>query len=65
MERASPTHRTKERERMENLRKTSLIHKQIRTMGRQRKTLGSGASSIRALGITPLNVTKIIHWWMR
>jgi len=64
-EREVPTYRTKDRARMDNLSKTSLSRKQRRTMGRQRKTLGSGVSSIRALGITPLNVSKSSHWWSR
>jgi len=34
-------------------------------MLRQIKTLGSGASSIRAPGITPLNVSQSNHWWPR
>jgi hypothetical protein len=40
---------------MGNLRKTSPSHKKRRTMGRQRKIPGSGATSIRAPGITTVD----------
>ena len=49
---------------MGNLRTTSLSHKQTRTMERWRKTLGSGATSIRASGITLLISAQSSHWWM-
>jgi hypothetical protein len=55
-ERAAPTHRTKDRENMDNIRTTNPSHKQRRTPERQRKISGSGATSIRALGITLLIV---------
>jgi hypothetical protein len=53
-ERAAPTHRTKDRENMDNIRTTSPSRKKRRTLERQRKILGSGVTSIRALGITLL-----------
>jgi hypothetical protein len=53
-ERAAPTHRTKDRENMDSIRKTSPSHKQRRTLKRQRKIPGCGVTSIRALGITLL-----------
>ena len=65
MEKVSPNGRTKGRARMDSLRTTGLSHKQRRTMGRQRKTLGSGASSIRSPNIKPLNVSQSSHWWSR
>jgi hypothetical protein len=37
--------------------------KQRRTSERQRKISGSGATSIRALGITLLTVTQTSRWW--
>jgi hypothetical protein len=64
-EKASPTCRTKERERMDNLRTTIPNRKQRRTMGREIKTMGNGVSSITTPGITPLNVSQRIHWWLR
>jgi hypothetical protein len=60
-EKVAPTHRTKGKKRMGSLRTTSPNRKQIRTMGRQRKTLGNCASSIRSPGITPLNVAQRSH----
>jgi hypothetical protein len=59
----APTHKTKDREKMESIKKTSPSHKKIRTLERQRKILGSGATSIRALSITVLNSAQIIHQW--
>jgi hypothetical protein len=32
---------------------------------RQRKILGSGVTSIRALGITLLTVAQSSHWWLK
>jgi hypothetical protein len=64
-EKATPTRRTKGRERMGSLSKTSTNRKQTRTMGRQIKTLGNGVSSIRSPSITLLNVTQRSHWWLR
>jgi hypothetical protein len=62
-ERVAPTHRTKDRENMDSIRTTSPSHKQRRTPERQRKIPGSGATSIRALGITLLTVAQSSHWW--
>jgi hypothetical protein len=62
-ERAAPTHRTNDRENMDNIRTTSPSHKQRRTPERQRKILGSGATSIRALGITLLTTAQSSRWW--
>jgi hypothetical protein len=62
-ERAAPTHITKDREKMDSIKTTSPIHKQRRTSERQRKILGSGATSIRALGITLLIVSQSRRWW--
>jgi hypothetical protein len=63
--RAFPTCRTKDRAKMGNLRKTSPNRKQRRTMGRQRKILGSGVTSIRAPGISLLIVSQSSLWWLR
>jgi hypothetical protein len=51
-ERAAPTHRTKDRAKMDSIRTISSSCKQRRTSERQRKIPGIGATSIRALGIT-------------
>jgi len=64
-ERVSLSYITKEKVRMENLRKNILGHKQRRVMGRQRKTLVSGASSKNSPGTTLMNVTRRSHWWSR
>jgi hypothetical protein len=56
--------RTIGRKTMENLRTTNPNRKKIRTMGRQRKTLGNGASFISSLGITSLNSSQRSHWWL-
>jgi hypothetical protein len=64
-ERAIPTHRTKDRENMDSIRTTSTSRKQRRTLERQRKILGSGATSIRALGITLLTASQRSHWWLK
>jgi hypothetical protein len=56
-EREAPTHRKKDRENMDSIMTTSTSRKQRRTPERQRKIPGSGATSIRALGITLLTVT--------
>jgi hypothetical protein len=63
--RAAPTHRTKNRKNMGNLRTTSPSRKQRRTMERQRRMSGSGATSIRAPRITLLIVSQINHLWLR
>jgi hypothetical protein len=58
-EKEAPTHRTKDRERMDPLRKPiSPSHKQRRVMRRQRKTLGSGVNSIKFPNITLMNVAQ-------
>jgi hypothetical protein len=62
-ERVAPTHRTKDRENMDSIRTTSPSRKQRRTLERQRKIPGSGATSIRALGITLLTAAQSSHWW--
>jgi hypothetical protein len=64
-ERVAPTHRTKEREKMGSIRTTSTSHKQRRTLERQRKIPGSGATSIRALGITLLTSAQSSRWWSK
>jgi hypothetical protein len=64
-ERVAPTHRTKDRENMDSIRTTSPSRKQRRTLERQRKIPGSGATSIRALGITLLTVAQSSHWWLK
>jgi aryl carrier-like protein len=46
----------KDRENMDSIKTTSPSHKQRRTLKRQRNILGSGATSIRSLGITLLTV---------
>jgi hypothetical protein len=57
-EKVTPNRRTKERENMDNLRTTSPIHKERRTMERQRNIPISGATSIRAPGITLMISTQ-------
>jgi hypothetical protein len=64
-ERAAPTHRTKDKENMDSIKKTIPIRKKIRTPERQRKILESGATSIRALDITLLTVTQSSCWWLK
>ena len=44
-ERVAPTHRIKDRTKMDSIRTTSPSRKQRRTLGRQRKILRSGATS--------------------
>jgi hypothetical protein len=61
----APTHRTKDREKMDHLRTTSPGRKKRRTPERQRKIPGSGVTSIRAPGITLLIATQRSHWWLR
>jgi hypothetical protein len=62
-ERAVPTHRTKDRENMDSIRKTSPSRKQRSTSERQRRILGSGATSIRSLGITMRTAAQSNRWW--
>jgi hypothetical protein len=57
-ERVAPTHKTKDRENMDSIRTTSPSCKKRRTPERQRKIPGSGATSIRSLGITLLTVAQ-------
>jgi hypothetical protein len=64
-ERVAPTHRKKYREKTDHLRTTIPSHKKIMTPERQRKILGSGATSIRSPGITLLISSQRTHWWMR
>jgi hypothetical protein len=64
-ERVAPTHRTKDRAKIDNIRTTNPSHKQRRTLERQRKIPGSGATSIRALGITLLTVAQSSCWWLK
>ena len=47
---------------MDSIRTTSPSHKKIRTPKIQRRIPGSGATSIRALGITLLIVAQRSHW---
>jgi hypothetical protein len=61
-ERETPTHRTKDRENMDSLKKTSPSHKQRRTPERKRKISRSGATSIRSPGIKLLIFTQRSHW---
>jgi hypothetical protein len=63
--RAAPTHRKKDRAKMDGIRTTSPSRKQRRTLERQRKISGSGATSIRALGITLLIVAQSSCWWSK
>jgi hypothetical protein len=63
-ERVPPTHKTKEKENMDSLRKTSPIRKQRRTPKRQIKIPRGGATSIRAPGITLLISAQRSHWWL-
>jgi hypothetical protein len=62
-EREAPTHKTKDRAKMDSIRKTSPSCKHRRTPKRQIRIPGSGVASIRALGITLLNATQSSHWW--
>jgi hypothetical protein len=64
-ERAAPTHKTKDKVNMDSIRTTSPSRKERRTPKRQRKIPGSGATSIRALGITLLTVAQSSHWWLK
>jgi hypothetical protein len=61
-ERASPTHKTKDRIKMDSIRIAISSHKK-RTLERQRKMLGSDVTSIRAVGITLLTAAQSSHWW--
>ena len=54
----NPGHKIQDKERT-----TSPHQKQIRGMGRQRSTLGSGANFIKSLITTLMNVAQRSHWW--
>jgi hypothetical protein len=58
----APTHRKKDTENMENIRKTSPSHKKRRTPERQGNISISGANFITTLGITLRIVAQISHW---
>jgi hypothetical protein len=60
-ERVVPTHITKERENMGSIRTTNPSRKKRRTPKRQRKILGSGATSMRTLDITLQTVARSSH----
>jgi hypothetical protein len=64
-ERAAPTHREKDRAKMHSIKTMHPSRKQRRTPERQRKILGSGATSIRSLGITLLTVAQSRSWWLK
>jgi hypothetical protein len=59
MVKASLTHRTT------ILKTISPSHRKIRVTKRRRRTLGSGATSTKSLGTTPMNVAQNNHWWSR
>jgi hypothetical protein len=61
MGKGGPNPQNKGQRKMESIKTTSPSHKQRRTLKRQRKILRSGATSIRALGITLLTVTQSNH----
>jgi hypothetical protein len=61
-EKATQTHRTKDRAKMDSIRTTIPSHKQ-RTPERQRKIPRSGVTFIRALGITLLTSAQSSRWW--
>jgi hypothetical protein len=44
-----------------NLKTTIPSHRKRREMGRQRRTMGSGITSTKSLGTTPMNVTQNSH----
>jgi hypothetical protein len=62
--RVAPTYKKKDRENMGSLKKISPSRKQIRTLKRQRNISGSGATSIRASGITLSIVAQRSLWWL-
>jgi hypothetical protein len=45
------------------LKKTSPSYRKRRVTRRQRRKLGSGVTSKKSLGTTPMNVAKNHHWW--
>jgi hypothetical protein len=48
--------------RISNLKTTSPSYRKRRATGRRRRTLGSGVTSTKYLGTTPMNVTRNNHW---
>jgi hypothetical protein len=64
-ERVAPTHRTKDREKMDCLRTKSLGHKKRKTLERQKRILGSGVTSIRAPSIKISISTQRGSQWLR
>jgi hypothetical protein len=65
MVRVDLTPRKKDRVRMDNPNITIPRHQQRREMGSQRRTLESGASSIKSLGTILLNVSPNNHYLLR
>jgi len=63
--RAAPTYRTKDRENMDNIRKTIPSHMQRRTLKVQRRILGSGTTSLRSLGITQFISDQRSSCWIK
>ena len=59
-----PTHKIKDKTRVTNLWTSYSSHKKIRVMERQRKTLESGASSIKSSGTTLMNVARSNYQWL-
>jgi hypothetical protein len=57
-ERVAPNHRRKDRENMDSIRTTSPSYKQRKTPEIKIKIPGSGANSIRDLGITLMTATQ-------
>jgi hypothetical protein len=64
-ERAAPSNKTKEKENMGSIMTNSTSLKQRRIPERKRKIPGSGATSIRSLGITLLTTAQRSHWWLK
>jgi hypothetical protein len=58
------THKTKDRVRRSNLKKTSPSHRKIRVMGSQIRTLKSGTSSKKFPNTTSMNVARNSHSWL-
>jgi hypothetical protein len=64
-ESVAPNQRRKDRANMDNIKTTNPSHKKIRTPKRKKKIPGSGATSIRALGIKLLIVAQRSSWWLK
>ena len=64
-EKVAPNHKTRDRENMVSLRKTSPSRNPIRVMKSRRRTHESGVNTIKSLGTTPKNVAPRSHWWPR